>query len=83
LANALAQQDVAPFHAIIAELNPSGRGDMLVVDEVDEETPLFRSPRGWQVQRTGASLAAAMSPLLSYCREIWFVDPFFNVLEVA
>ena len=80
-ANALAQQAAAPFHAIIAEQNPDGRGDVLVADDVEEEAPLFQSPHGWQVQRTGAALAAAMSPLLSYSHEIWFVDPFFSVLE--
>jgi len=81
LANAVAQQAVAPFHAIIAEQNPDRRADVLVADDVDEEAPLFQSPHGWQVQRTGAALAAAMGPLLRYSKEIWFVDPFFSVLE--
>jgi len=80
-ANAVAQQAVAPFHAIIAEQNPDRRDDVLVAADIDEEIPLFKSPHGWQVQRTGAALAAAMGPLLSHSREIWFVDPFFSVLE--
>ncbi|GAW41512.1 hypothetical protein SH203_01920 [Brevundimonas sp. SH203] len=81
-ANAVAQQAVSPFHAIIADQNSDGRDDVLVAADVDEEVPLFQSSHGWQVQRTGAALAEAMGPLLSYSREIWFVDPFFSVLEL-
>jgi hypothetical protein len=81
LSNALAQHAVAPFHAIIAEQNPGGGPYVLVADEIDETTPLFQNSNGWMVQRTGAALAAAMEPLLRYSNEIWFVDPFFNVLE--
>ena len=80
-ANAVAQQAMAPFQAIIADQNPDGRGDVLVAEELDESAPLFQNPHGWQVERTGAALAAAMGPLLTYSRKIWFVDPYFSVLE--
>jgi hypothetical protein len=47
LQNAVAQQEVAPFHAIIAEQNPAGRPDVVVVDDADETHPLMVSPHTW------------------------------------
>lgn len=81
LDNALAQHDVAPFHAIIAETNPTGREVVLEASNVDEFDPLMVSPHTWEVARVGAVLADAISPMLRSARTVLFVDPFFDIRE--
>lgn len=79
LQNAIAQQAIAPFHAIIAGQNPGARPDVLVVDDADETNPLMASPHMWEVERVGTALAAAMRPLLSSAKTVLFVDRFFDI----
>lgn len=79
LQNAVAQQAIAPFHAIIAEQNPAAVADVITVDEVDELHPLMVSAHTWEVERVGAMLAAAMRPLLTSARTVLFVDRFFDL----
>lgn len=79
LKNAVAQQAVAPFQAIIAELNPMAHPQVIEVDEVDENHPLMISPHTWEVERVGVTLAAALSPLLKCAKSVLFVDRFFDI----
>lgn len=79
LPNAVAQQDSAPFHAIIASANANGHSSVLVASELDECEPLMEAPQTWQVPRTGVALAGAIRPLLISARTLLFVDRFFNV----
>jgi hypothetical protein len=79
LQNAVAQHAVAPFHAIIAELNPNALANVLTVDEVDELHPLMLSAHTWEVERVGTTLAAAMRPLLTSAKVVLFVDRFFDL----
>jgi hypothetical protein len=79
--NAVTQHAIQPFHAIIASSNPGNNADILVASEIDEASPNFQASHGWVVPRTGAALADAMRPFLSYSRDIWFVDPYFSVLD--
>ena len=79
LDNALAQHDVAPFHAIIAETNPTGQDAVLIAAEVDEHDPLMVSPHTWEAPRVGSALAYAMGPMLRSARTILFVDRFFDI----
>jgi hypothetical protein len=79
LYNAIAQQTIAPFHAIIAEQNPAARPDVLVVDDADDLHPLMASPHTWEVERVGTALATAMQPFLSSAKTVLFVDRFFDL----
>lgn len=76
--NAVIQQAVDPFHAIIAQENPQGFPFVLRADEVDEVHPLMLSPRNWEVPRVGKDLAEAMAPLLRTAGTVLFVDKYFK-----
>ncbi|MCR6644914.1 MAG: hypothetical protein NVV62_10590 [Terricaulis sp.] len=81
LSNAVAQQSRAPFHAIIAQDNPSSHPDVLLVGEVDEENALMASPPAWDVERVGSKIAEAMRPLLACAGAVAFVDRFFDLSD--
>lgn len=81
LDNALAQQAVVPFHAIIADTNPTGQDAVLIAADVNELDPLMVSPHSWQVPRVGSALADAMGPMLRSARTLLFVDRFFDIRD--
>lgn len=81
LDNALKQQNMAPFHAIIASENRGSHNCILVASEVDEDVPLMRAPHNIEVERVGAVLADAMSFLLKSAKDIRFVDRYFNIAD--
>jgi hypothetical protein len=81
LANALSQHAREPFHAIIARQNDTQVPAVLVAADIDDTTPLMGASPSWEAARTGADLAAALGPLLKHARDLWFVDPFFDVLD--
>jgi len=78
LGNAIKQQGLDPFHAIIAEENPQRLPFILRADEVDEAHPLMISPQNWEVPRIGTALAEAMAPLLRTASTVLFVDKYFK-----
>ena len=78
LANAVVQQEVDPFHAIIAAANPGGQDFVLYANGLDETHPLFAVPHSCQVQRDGVSLATAMKLLLTTARSVLFVDAYYD-----
>lgn len=82
LDNALAQHELNPFHAIIAEGNPSEQEAVLVAAEVDGDHPLMRSSHTRLVPRVGRDLAGAMAPMLVAARKLLFVDRYFDVQNV-
>lgn len=79
LPNAIAQQAILPFHAIIAAENPGLHQQVLVLDDVDEGHPLMTAPHTWDVDRIGASMASAMKTLLVSSTKVLFVDRFFDI----
>ncbi|UQD98229.1 hypothetical protein [Bradyrhizobium japonicum] len=79
LENALLQQQVQPFHAIIASENRGNRAYVLVADEIDETDPLMVAPNNWEVPRVGADLASAMAPLLRSSKDVLFIDRYFDI----
>ena len=81
LDNALAQQGVDPFHAIIAEVKPVGQGVVLEAAKIDEREPLLAAPHTWEVARVGAVLANAIGPMLKSARTVLLVDPYFDIRE--
>jgi hypothetical protein len=50
--NAVAQHALAPFHAIIADVNPTANADVVLVEDVDETHPLMMSAHSWEVVRS-------------------------------
>ncbi|VFU17364.1 hypothetical protein [Methylocella tundrae] len=81
--NAAAQHAISPFHAIIAEQNPTAIAGVVTVDEVDEQHPLMVSAHTWEVERVGTTLAVAMRPLLTSAKTVLFVDRFFDISRAS
>lgn len=79
LDNALCQQTVKPFHAIIASEMRGARDVILVAEEVDDTHVLMVAPHSWEVGRVGTDLADAMSPLLRSARTLLLVDRYFDI----
>jgi hypothetical protein len=79
LPNAIAQQATSPFHAIIAEQNPQGHPQVLIIDDLDDNHPLMAAPHTWDVDRVGVAIAGAMRPLLTSATMVLFVDRFFDI----
>jgi hypothetical protein len=77
--NAIAQDAIAPFHAIIAEQNPTFHPRVITVDEADEQNPLMVSAHIWEVERVGTTIASALGPLLKSAKSVLFVDRFFDI----
>jgi hypothetical protein len=76
--NAAIENARLAFHAILATANPAGNAQVLVGDNVDEQTPLWSCPRGIIVPRQATQMAAAIGVLLRYAQEIVLVDPYMS-----
>lgn len=82
LDNALCQQAVKPFHAIVASEIRGACDVILVAEEVDDTHVLMIAPHSWEVARVGADLAEAMSPLLRSANTILLVDRYFDIRDL-
>lgn len=78
LDNALAQQTSAPFHAIIASLNPTSHPRVLIAGELDEANPLVGVPHDAAIVRDAHALVAAMKLLLRSAETVLFVDAYYD-----
>ena len=78
LHNALAQNAVTPFHAIIALENPGNHDRVLPVDDLDENQPWMAVSQDWVVNRDAPSLAAAMKQMLQSASVVVLVDPYYD-----
>ena len=78
-ANALNQHSSYPFHAVIAEANPSAHNVVLIASDIDELTPLMTAHHTRLVPRTGDSLALAMQAFLQSAQTVLIVDRFFDI----
>lgn len=78
LQNALAQQAIQPFHAIIARTNPTSNEGVVVVSEVDEANALIAVPTSAAIDRDASSLAAAMKLLLRSAKTVFLVDAYYD-----
>ena len=76
--NAVNQNATFPFKAIIVSENEADIPDVLLADEVDEETPQFKVEAGLAVPRVAYEMAKAVSTLLRASRTLKFIDPFFS-----
>jgi hypothetical protein len=78
LANAVAQDALNPFRAIIACTNPRLQPNILTADQLEEENLLIRVPTVAAITRDSRSLAAAMALLLRSARTVLFVDAYYD-----
>jgi len=76
--NARKQHQRRPFHAIIAAKNPAGYPDVLVGDDIDDETPEFKVSPGAIVPRVARDMADAVATLLYKASKVMLVDPHFH-----
>jgi hypothetical protein len=78
LQNALAHQITDPFHAIIADTNPTSDPSVLLVGDLDETNPLIEVPHDAAVARDVPALVAAMKLLLRTADTVLFVDAYYD-----
>ena len=78
LKNALLEHGRYPFHAVLARHNPENRPEILGVDELAAlPCPGWDTPHGLTVNRQAPDMAAAVKSMLTCCRWVKFVDPYF------
>jgi len=78
LTNAEQQHAISPFHAIISNKNPRNLKDLLIAEDINEDTPLWNVKKEDRFQRRAVDLARCVKPLLDISTEIIFVDPHFD-----
>lgn len=76
--NAIAQQAINPFHAIIAMENPGNENFILQANDIDDSHPLFAVPHECRIQREAKPLAEAMSIMLKAAHHVLFVDAYYD-----
>jgi hypothetical protein len=81
LANAIEQQAIKPFHAILASRNPDGKVFVLVANEVSDADPLIVAPRDIRVVREARALAKEMALMLENARVVVFVDGYYDPFD--
>jgi hypothetical protein len=82
LENAEAQHLLKPFHAIISDANPRNVSEVLIADELQETTPLWKVDREICIPRTAADLAKCVERLLKHGTEFLFIDPHFKPIAI-
>jgi len=77
LENAERQHAGQPFHAIIATQNPNGIPEIIISDDLDENTPLWKVRREIRIARRARDLATQIAPIIRCSKEILLVDQNF------
>jgi hypothetical protein len=70
-----------PFHAILASENPRSKREVLLVEGLTDDTPLWRIPRQVTIPRTASDIAQTVRPLFEHSSEVLFVEPNFDATE--
>ena len=79
LENALIEHDRHPFHVVIAKNNPENRPEILSEDALGNlPCAGWDNPHGITVNRTAQDMANSGGVLLSHCRWVKFIDPYFS-----
>ncbi|CUW92154.1 MULTISPECIES: hypothetical protein [Rhizobium/Agrobacterium group] len=78
LDNAQTEHERAPFHAIIAQQNPSGNASVLPVADINDQQPLMAVTQDRAVSRESETIAQTLSGFLRVGTLILFVDAFFD-----
>lgn len=79
LGDAIRQQSVDPFRAIVADAPDDVANSVLNIDGVNGAVPLWDCPANWQVPKSGVAIAAALDPLIRHSHELKLIDPYFDV----
>lgn len=79
LNNALAEHQRGNFRAILASENVGGKKEVLTINDLHDNNPLWSVPQGGiAVSRDPIKMADIAAPLLRSARNIIFVDPYFQ-----
>lgn len=78
LINAEAEHLRKPFQAIIASDNPRGNNRVLIGDDLDHDTPLWRAETQVDIARDATTMASSIALLLGVSRVLIFIDPHFG-----
>ena len=82
LENAEEENTRRPFHAILALDNPRDRAEVMLSDDVLTGTPeAWNAPNSIVLDRTAASLADGVAPMLRCATRIFFIDPHFRASQ--
>ncbi len=79
--NAVTQCNFKPFHAIIARQNPNKIEHVLVADEIEENTPLWKVNRGAVILRTAEDIARCALSLIDNSKDVLFIDPHIDFVD--
>ena len=79
LPNVLSQHNENPFRAIITSENPSGLDVVLLIDDLDEQHPLFAADVSWAASRSAKGIAQDLRLFLVASKEIVIIDPFIDL----
>lgn len=78
LTNAESENANRPFHAIVAHDNPRVGLNVLIADDLDDETPLWKVESELKIKRQAEALGEAVAVLISLGRKLVFIDPHFS-----
>ncbi|RJP63346.1 MAG: hypothetical protein C4543_00645 [Ignavibacteriales bacterium] len=81
LVNAIEEDKIDPFHAIITIINPDGNEKILKIDDFDRDTEPWKVNTQCNINRTSQDMADCVERLLKHGHEVIFVDPHFNPVE--
>jgi hypothetical protein len=73
---------VRPFHAILARENPRAIPEVLIVENLGDDTPLWKIPRQVTIPRSAPDMAQVVAPILGHSSEVMFVEPNFDATEI-
>ncbi len=78
LSNAEVAHALDPFQAIVSSANPRTNPSVLMIDDIDDTTPLWKTCQNLPVPQKATDMAAAVRLLLQVAYDIVFVDPHFD-----
>jgi len=76
--NAINEDGVRPFHAIVAHENPDNIEKILVSDEVDDTHPLLETSPSVAIKRDLNGITGWVKPMIEQSSKIVFIDSFFS-----
>jgi len=79
LDDAIRQQTVDPFRAIVADVPDDLANSVLNIDSVNAAVPLWECPANWQIPKSSVAIASALEPLIRHSHELKLIDPYLDV----
>ena len=78
LENVVEEHRRTPFRAILAQHGTKDDSTILGADGLDDDAPLWATPRGVSVPRTAGDIADAVRDMLRAATDVVFIDPHFK-----